>query len=124
MRHGLEVGLCGISAAPAYEGVEVTPLELKDELERGKEVVLLDVREPHEYEIAHIEGVTFIPLGELPGRLRELDDHAEIVTYCHHGARSLKAVEILRAAGFAKVRSLRGGIDAWAASVDPSLPRY
>jgi molybdopterin/thiamine biosynthesis adenylyltransferase/rhodanese-related sulfurtransferase/molybdopterin converting factor small subunit len=115
---------CGIGAAPAYEGVEVTPLELKDELDQGKELVLLDVREPHEYEIAHIEGVTFIPLGELPGRLRELDDHAEIVTYCHHGARSLKAVEILKAAGFAKVRSLRGGIDAWAASVDPSLPRY
>jgi adenylyltransferase/sulfurtransferase len=115
---------CGIGAAPTYEGVEVTPLELKDELDQGKELVLLDVREPHEYEIAHIEGVTFIPLGELPERLRELDDHAEIVTYCHHGGRSLKAVEILKAAGFAKVRSLRGGIDAWAASVDPSLPRY
>ena len=115
---------CGIGAEPAYDGAEVTAADVKRELDQGKALLLLDVREPHEYEITHVDGATFIPLGELPARLKELDDHADIVTYCHHGARSLKALEILKAAGFAKVRSLRGGIDAWAVNVDPALPRY
>src|SRR5439155_1731570 len=64
------------------------------------------------------------PLIGLPERLGELDGHAEIVTHCHHGVRSMKALEILRAAGFAQVRSLKGGIDAWSVTVDPSVPRY
>src|SRR5438552_1423238 len=115
---------CGVGAEPVYDGAEVTALDLKQELEAGKPILLLDVREPHEYEIASIEGARLLPLGELPERLRELDDHAEIVTHCHHGARSLKALEILRAAGFSKVRSLKGGIDAWAVNVDPEMPRY
>jgi len=84
----------------------------------------VDVREPHEREIAHIEGTKLIPLSELPGRLGELDGHAEIVTHCHHGVRSMKALEILRGAGFSKVRSLQGGIDAWSVAVDPEVPRY
>src|SRR5690349_6470020 len=95
---------CGIGAEPAYDGADVTADEVKGELDAGKGLVLLDVREPHEYEITHIDGAKFIPLGELPARLNELDDHADVVTYCHHGARSLKALEILKAAGFAKVR--------------------
>jgi sulfur-carrier protein adenylyltransferase/sulfurtransferase len=115
---------CGIGAEPVYDGAEITVSELKQELDQGKPIVIVDVREPHEHEIAHIDGAVFIPLGELPARLKELDDHAEIVTHCHHGARSLKALEILKAAGFSKVRSLRGGIDAWAVEVDGSLPRY
>ena len=115
---------CGVGAEPAYDGAEVTALDLKEELDAGKPIALVDVREPHEYEIASIPGARLIPLGELPERLRELDDHAEIVTHCHHGARSLKALEILRAAGFSKVRSLKGGIDAWAVNVDPEMPRY
>jgi sulfur-carrier protein adenylyltransferase/sulfurtransferase len=115
---------CGIAAEPTYAGAEVSAAALKQELDQGRPLVLLDVREPHEYEITHIDGVTFIPLAELPARLRELDDHADVVTYCHHGARSLKALEILKAAGFAKVRSLQGGIDAWTVNVDPTLPRY
>ena len=86
--------------------------------------MILDVREPHEYEIAHIQAARLIPLHELPDRLNELDGHAEIVTHCHHGVRSLKALEILKAAGFSKVRSLRGGIDAWSVNVDPFVPRY
>jgi adenylyltransferase/sulfurtransferase len=85
---------------------------------------VLDVREPHEYEIARIEGARLIPLSELPGRLRELDGRAEIVAHCHHGIRSLQAREILKGAGFANVRSLSGGIDAWAREVDPNVPRY
>src|SRR3989454_1145626 len=84
----------------------------------------LDVREPHEHEIARIEGAKLIPLSQLPDRLGDLDGHQEIVTHCHHGARSLKALEILKAAGFSKVRSLRGGIDAWSVNVDSSVPRY
>ena len=115
---------CGIGAEPVYDGADVTADEVKGELDAGKELVLLDVRDPHEYEITHIDGAKFIPLGELPARLDELDDHADVVTYCHHGARSLKALEILKAAGFAKVRSLRGGIDAWAVNVERELPRY
>jgi molybdopterin/thiamine biosynthesis adenylyltransferase/rhodanese-related sulfurtransferase/molybdopterin converting factor small subunit len=115
---------CGVGAEPAYDGAEVTALDLKEELDAGKPIVLVDVREPHESEIVSIEGARLIPLGDLPERLGELDDHAEIVTHCHHGARSLKALEILRAAGFAKVRSLKGGIDAWAVNIDPGMARY
>ncbi len=115
---------CGIGAEPSYDGAEITAQELRDEWRRNPDLVVIDVREPHEHEIAHIDGAVLIPLGELPDRLGELDGHHEIVTHCHHGARSLKALEILKAAGFSKVRSLRGGIDAWAVNVDPSLPRY
>ncbi len=115
---------CGVGAAPAYEGPEVTATELATELEENPTLVLIDVREPHEWEICHIEGATLVPLGQLPERLNELDGHKEIVTHCHSGVRSMQALEILRAAGFAKVRSLNGGIDAWSTDVDPSVPRY
>ena len=115
---------CGIGAEPSYDGVELSAQELHDEWQRNPDLLVIDVREPHEHEIAHIDGAVLIPLGELPDRLGELDGHREIVTHCHHGARSLKALDILKAAGFSKVRSLRGGIDAWAVNVDPSLPRY
>ena len=115
---------CGIGAEPSYDGAEISAQELQQEWERNSDLLVIDVREPHEYEITHIEGAVLIPLGELPDRLNDLDGHREIVTHCHHGARSLKALEILKAAGFSKVRSLRGGIDAWAVNVDPSLPRY
>ena len=115
---------CGIGAEPSYDGAEITAQDLKTEWDRSADLLVIDVREPHEYEIAHIDGAVLIPLSELPTRLGEFDGHREIVTHCHHGARSLKALEILKAAGFSKVRSLRGGIDAWAVNVDPSLPRY
>src|SRR3989454_1070007 len=115
---------CGIGAEPSYDGAEISAAELRDEWQRNPDLLLIDVREPHEHEIAHIDGAVLMPLGELPDRLGELDGHREVVTHCHHGARSLKALEILKAAGFSKVRSLRGGIDAWAVNVDPSLPRY
>ena len=115
---------CGIGAEPTYDGSEISAQDLKDEWSQNPDLVVIDVREPHEYEITHIDGARLIPLGELPDRLGELDGHKEIVTHCHHGARSLKALEILKAAGFSKVRSLRGGIDAWAVNVDRSLPRY
>jgi len=116
---------CGIGAEPEYDGVEVGVEEFRREREsKGDELILVDVREPHEWEIAHIEGARLIPLSQLPDRLGELDGHAEIVTQCHHGSRSLKALEILRGAGFNKVRSLAGGIDAWAERIEPGMARY
>ena len=116
---------CGIGAEPSYAGPEITAEELRQELdEKESGLVLIDVREPHEWEIAHIEGAQLIPLGQLPERLSELDGHAEIVTHCHHGARSMKALGILKGAGFNRVRSLAGGIDAWADRVEVGMPRY
>jgi adenylyltransferase/sulfurtransferase len=116
---------CGIGATPAYQGPEVLVEELRQErTEKGENLVLIDVREPHEWEIAHIDGARLIPLGQLPDRISELDGHDEIVTYCHKGSRSMKALEILRGAGFGKVRSLAGGIDAWAQRVEPGMARY
>jgi adenylyltransferase/sulfurtransferase len=115
---------CGIGVGTPYQGPEITAAELARELAENPDLVLVDVREPREWEICHIERARLIPLGQLPGRLGELDGHQEIVTHCHKGSRSLQALEILRAAGFSKVRSLTGGIDAWATDVDPSAPRY
>ena len=115
---------CGVGAEPSYDGLEVSAAELATEWKGNPDLLVLDVREPHEYEIARIEGAKLIPLSQLPDRLGDLDGHQEIVTHCHHGARSLKALEILKAAGFSKVRSLRGGIDAWSVNVDSSVPRY
>ena len=116
---------CGIGAAPAYQGPEVLVEALRQEWDaKGDELVVIDVREPHEWEIAHIDGARLIPLGQLPERIHELDGHAEIVTYCHKGSRSMKALEILKGAGFGKVRSLAGGIDAWAQRIEPGMPRY
>jgi adenylyltransferase/sulfurtransferase len=116
---------CGIGAEPDYAGLEITAEELnRERQEKGDELVLIDVREPHEWEIAHIEGARLIPLGQLPDRLGELDGHTEIVTQCHQGARSMKALEILKGAGFGKVRSLAGGIDTWAEKIEPGMARY
>jgi len=106
------------------EGVEIEAAELKKEWTTNPDLVVIDVREPHEYTIARIEGTRLIPLSELPGRLAEIDGRADIVTHCHHGVRSLRALELLRGAGFANVRSLQGGIDAWSVTVDPEVPRY
>jgi adenylyltransferase/sulfurtransferase len=116
---------CGVGAAVApVAGSEISAAELQQARRRAPGPVLLDVREPHEWEIAHIEGAALVPLGQLPARLRELDAHAELVTYCHHGMRSMQALQLLRGAGFERVRSLAGGIDAWAAEVDPGMARY
>ena len=116
---------CGIGAEPDYIGLEIGVEDFRREWDtKGDDVVLVDVREPHEWEIVHIDGARLIPLSALPDRLGELDGHAEIVTHCHHGARSMKALEILRAAGFTKVRSLAGGIDAWAERIEAGMARY
>jgi adenylyltransferase/sulfurtransferase len=114
---------CGIGAGPP-PGATVEPAALAAELRGPAAPLLLDVREPHEWEIARIEGARLLPLGQLPARIGEIDPHAEVVTYCHHGLRSMRALEILRGAGFRNVRSLDGGIDSWARDVDREMDRY
>lgn len=102
---------------------EISVQELKAKLDRKEKLVLLDVREPREYAKAKIAGSTLIPLGFLEARLGELDKGAKLVVHCKVGGRSARAVEILRAKGYDAV-NLSGGIDAWAAEIDPSVPRY
>jgi rhodanese-related sulfurtransferase len=86
--------------------------------------LLLDVREPAEFDICRIEGSQLIPMGTVPARLPELDPDADIVVICHHGARSAQVCMFLERQGFARAVNLAGGIAAWAAQVDPSMPRY
>jgi rhodanese-related sulfurtransferase len=93
-------------------------------IDSGKEITLLDVREPYEFSLCHIEHSTLIPLGVLSRRFEELDSKSEIVVYCHTGVRSATAVAFLLSRGFTKARNLRGGITAWAEEVDQSMPRY
>jgi len=97
--------------------------ELKQRLDAGENLFLLDVREEHEYEISNIGG-HLIPLAELPKRLQELDATREIIALCKMGARSAKAVELLQQAGFQNVRNLTGGIHAWSDRVDPRVRKY
>ena len=115
---------CGIGAGATPVDAEISVAELHAALEARRPVGILDVREPHEFAIVSLPGSTLIPLRELPNRLTQLDPRAELVVLCHHGARSLQAVELLRGAGFAHARSLAGGIEAWALEVDPTLARY
>lgn len=102
----------------------ITPKELKERLDKGDQLVLLDVREPWEHSLAKIEGSTLIPLGTLPQSMDKLDKGAEIIAYCHHGMRSADATQFLLQQGFPVVKNLVGGIDAWSVHVDPAVPRY
>lgn len=107
----------------AGEGWDITAKELAERLEQNN-VMLLDVREPHELEISRLPGAVNIPLGQLAARLSELDSAREMVVFCKAGTRSARALELLLSAGFRKVKNLKGGINAWAREVDPSLPIY
>jgi adenylyltransferase/sulfurtransferase len=115
---------CGLGEAAAPKGPEISPVELKEKLDQGAAVVLVDVREPGEFEITHLPGSKLIPRAALPDRLGELSTADDLVLVCKVGARSAQAAEFLRSMGFAKARNLRGGIDAWVREVDPSLPNY
>jgi rhodanese-related sulfurtransferase len=104
---------------------EVSGAQVKFMQKRGDTFTLLDVREPWEWEKAHIEGSKHIPMGDVPVRAQqELDPEEHIVVVCHHGVRSLSVTNWLRQQGFEKVQSLRGGIDGWARTVDPKVPLY
>ena len=105
----------------AYENM--TPHELKSKLDAGESPVLLDVREPWEFELARIEGSTLIPMGRLEERVTELDPGSETVVICHHGNRSSYVTQALQRAGFEKVTNLEGGLDAYS-FVDESVPPY
>jgi molybdopterin/thiamine biosynthesis adenylyltransferase/rhodanese-related sulfurtransferase len=119
------VQFCGLDPAETLEpSWEIAPEELASRIRAGERPVLLDVREPHEWEIAHLEGATLIPQGDLLARMGELSTADDIVLYCRSGERSVRAFKLLHEAGFRRLKNLRGGINAWAQAVDPSLPRY
>ncbi len=114
---------CGVEEELGAE-FEVTPKELKKEIDGGRDVVLLDVREPFEYEIAHLNNAKLIPLAQLAAHVNELDTARPIVVYCHMGSRSAQAVRFLNGLGFKKAKNLKGGIKAWGHEVDPTIQMY
>ena len=103
---------------------EISPQELKQKLDADASVLLLDVREQSEYDIVHLEGARLIPINTLPHHIDSLLSDQEIVVYCHHGQRSLYAVNYLQQNGFTDAKNLIGGIDQWAITIDSTLPRY
>jgi adenylyltransferase/sulfurtransferase len=109
---------------PVVATGDIDPTEVKAKLDRGDKFVLIDVREPHEFQICRIPGSRPIPLGELPKRLAELNPNDEIVAHCKSGMRSGKAVDFLKQSGFTRARNMKGGILAWSDKVDPSVPKY
>jgi sulfur-carrier protein adenylyltransferase/sulfurtransferase len=120
---------CGVGrgqeAAPEAGSVpEITVKELAERLKRKDKFTLVDVREPHEYQIAKIPGSKLIPLGEVANRANELDTADDIVVHCKSGMRSAKAIKVLQQMGFRKLRNVKGGILAWSDEVDPSVPKY
>jgi rhodanese-related sulfurtransferase len=106
--------------------LQIHPAQLREWLDdpSREKPVLLDVREPWEYEAARIAGAQLVPLRELPARIAEIDGAREIVAICHHGGRSLQAAMFLEKQGFKRVHNLTGGIDAWSRTIDPSVPTY
>jgi rhodanese-related sulfurtransferase len=108
--------------------IEITPAEVKSGLERGEHIRLIDVREPEEHAICHIEGAQLMPMRTIPERLGELDtgeaDSEILCVFCHHGVRSLSIVDWLRRQGIENCRSMAGGIDRWSLEIDPSVRRY
>jgi adenylyltransferase/sulfurtransferase len=120
---------CGVTPEPKPTEIvapewQITPTELVAQRAAGWRPLVIDVREPHEREIAAIPDSILIPVGEIPARMHELDTSQDIVLYCRSGVRSARALEQLRSAGFTKLKNLTGGIHAWADEIDPTLPKY
>ncbi len=120
---------CGVPQAAAAEAAQdavpvISATELQRKLEAKENFLLVDVREPYEYDIARTPGAKLLPLGELPSRMSELDSAQEIILLCKNGRRSAQAVRTLQEAGFSKLANVSGGIEAWADEVDPSVPKY
>ena len=111
-------------ASPEDPPFEIDVEQLEIWLDGGLDLELVDVREPHEYEICRIEGARLIPMRQIPEKLEQLDRQALTVVHCHHGPRSAQVVAYLRQQGFERVTNLAGGIDAWSLRIDPAVPRY
>jgi rhodanese-related sulfurtransferase len=111
--------------------IEITPAEVSELLKEGLPIRLIDVREPAEHAICHIEGAALIPMQYIPMRLQELDEaldesapETRLIVFCHHGVRSLSVAEWVRRQGVENCQSMSGGIDLWSVQIDPSVPRY
>jgi adenylyltransferase/sulfurtransferase len=117
---------CGVTedVAEFAAQLSVTPRELKDLLDDGHEVTLIDVREPHEWEIVHFDDAQLIPMNEVIERVSEIPQSGTVVVHCKVGQRSAEVLRWLHSVGLTHTKHLAGGIDAWAAQVDPSMPRY
>jgi len=115
---------CGVMTLPQLESGEVDAPSLKKSLDSGSDVVLIDVREPYEFDFCHLQDARLVPLGQLVDRIGELDKDRDIIVYCHTGVRSARAVEFLKMNGFKRVRNLKGGIRSWSELVDSTIPRY
>ncbi len=117
-------GIDGNQTEKVVASAVVEPIEVKQKLDRQEKFLLVDVREPHEYQIARIPGSKLVPLGELPNRLQEIDREQEIIVHCKSGGRSQQAVDYLKQIGYANVHNMTGGITAWSDKVDPTVPKY
>jgi rhodanese-related sulfurtransferase len=104
--------------------LEISVAELQQKKKSGEQFLLIDVREPWEYETCRIAGAQLMPMRTIPGNLQQLDVDRDVVCYCHHGQRSLDVAAWLRAQGVESAQSLAGGIDKWSLEIDPSVPRY
>lgn len=103
---------------------DISPSDYQQQVAGGEPLLLLDIREPWELELARLDGAVHIPMGEIPGRLGELDRDRPVVVMCHHGVRSRQVAMFLEQSGFARVLNLAGGIDAWSMEVDPDVASY
>jgi|SRR5918992_1130130 adenylyltransferase/sulfurtransferase len=114
-----------MNQAPGPQMPEITATELKQRLDSGEDIQIIDVREPHEVAIAKLPNSTHIPLGQIVSRMSEIDPNRETVVHCKMGGRSAKAIEALKRSGFSgSLINLKGGITAWSSDVDPSVPKY
>jgi rhodanese-related sulfurtransferase len=104
--------------------LEILPRDVKQRLDRGDKLLLVDVREPHEHAICHIEGSVLIPMGTIPANLQKLDVDEDVICFCHHGMRSMDVANWLRVQGVKSAKSMAGGIDRWSIEIDPQVPRY
>ena len=104
--------------------LEITPRQIKERLDRGEKLLLVDVREPHEHSLCRIEGAVLIPMGAIPANLQKLDTDEDVICFCHHGMRSLDVANWLRQQGVNSAKSMAGGIDRWSIEIDPKVPRY
>jgi rhodanese-related sulfurtransferase len=121
-RHSAIIGLMKTQTP-----MEIAPRRLKEKLDAGENVQLIDVREPQEFALCRIEGAELVPMGSIPHALESLKEKAatgQLVLYCHHGMRSLQAASWLRRQGWTECQSLQGGIDLWSVVIDPAVPRY